>query len=121
MPLSGKAMPSTKRYYTVHELAELLRVPEHQLRRWIRLFLTLPPHKTLRVPAEALPLLRRVREGVYLYRLRSSELMSFVKGESPASPSAPWPDYPLLLQEILHAIDACIDTLDEPMPPLRDS
>ncbi len=110
-------MASTKRYYSLQEVATLLRVPEHQARRWIRRFLTLPPHKTLRVPAEALPLLRRVREGAYLHRLRGAELEAFVRGEKAPEAPPPWPDYPLLLQELLSNIEAALQELEALAPP----
>lgn len=105
-------MGSTKRYYSLAEVSEILHVPEHQARRWIRLFLSLPPYKTLRVPAEALPLLKKVREGVMLYRLRGEELRAFVRGESPPPQrQSPYPDYPTLLREILLELNEIIDDL----------
>lgn len=105
-------MGSTKRYYSLAEVAELLHVPEHQARRWIRLFLSLPPHKTFRIPAEALPRLRRVREGVILYRLRGEALRAFVDGKEKHTASEPlFPDYPMILREILSEIDALLDDL----------
>lgn len=105
-------MGSTKRYYSLAEIAEILHVPEYQARRWIRLFLSLPPHKTFRVPAEALPRLRRVREGVILYRLRGEALKAFVDGKTPPSAlSSSYPDYPMILREILSDIDALLEDL----------
>lgn len=106
-------MASTKRYYTLAEIADLLHVPEHQARRWIRLFLPLPPHKMMRIPVESLPLLRRVREGVYLYRLRGEELRAFIEGKkSDHFPQPIFPDYRLLLREILTEIDDILRELD---------
>lgn len=109
-------MGSTKRYYTLAEVANLLHVPEHQARRWIRLFLSLPPYKTMRIPAEALPLLRRVREGVMLYRLRGEALRAFVEGKAIPQQKAPFPDYPALLGEILSDIDAILRELEGGSP-----
>lgn len=105
-------MGSTKRYYSLAEVANLLHVPEHQARRWIRLFLSLPPYKTMRIPAEALPRLRRVREGVMLYRLRGDALRAFVEGKATPDRKAPFPDYPALLSEILFDIDAILQELE---------
>ncbi|MCX7606090.1 MAG: hypothetical protein N2170_02330 [Bacteroidia bacterium] len=107
-------MRSTKRYYSLQEVGNLLRVPLHQARRWVRLFLSLPPHKTLRIPAEALPLLRRVREGVYIHRLRGEELFRFVQEKTENPTTSPWPDYPLLLSEILMEIDLCLEDMNPP-------
>lgn len=108
-------MPSTKRYYTLSEIAALLHVPEYQARRWVRLFLALPPHKTYRIAAENLPLLYKVREGVYVHRLRGEDLRAFVEGKKQVPPL---PDYPTLLRELLEEIEACLKDLGE--PPLRE-
>lgn len=110
-------MASTKRYYTLQEIATLLHVPEHQARRWVRRFLKLPPHKTMRIPVEALSLLRRVREGVYLHRLRGAELEAFVQGKKAPETPPPWPDYPLLLQELLFDIQHALHELEALAPP----
>ncbi|MCX8112642.1 MAG: hypothetical protein N3E49_05530 [Bacteroidia bacterium] len=93
-------------------MSELLHVPEHQARRWVRLFLDLPPYKTMRIPAEALPTLRRVREGVILHRLRGAELRSFVEGKGPSLKAPLYPDYPTLLGDILSDIDRILEDLD---------
>lgn len=114
-------MGSTKRYYTLHEVATLLHVPEHQARRWVRRFLSLPPHKTMRIPAEALPLLRRVREGAYLHRLRGAELEAFVQGKKAPENPPPWPDYPLLLQELLSDIETALRELESLAPPAEEA
>lgn len=108
-------MPSTKRYYTLQEIAALLHVPIHQARRWVKLFLTLPSHKTVRIPAEALPLLRRAREGAYIYRLRGDALLAFVQRHTaPPAAHPPYPDYPLLLREILQEIETCLAEMEPP-------
>ncbi|MCS7297743.1 MAG: hypothetical protein RMK19_04635 [Bacteroidia bacterium] len=105
-------MDSTKRYYTLAEIAKLLDVPIHQARRWIRLFFDLPPHKTLRVPAEALPRLRKIREGVYLYRLRGENLRQFIEGQTRPELNTPkLLDYPTLLKEILAEIEELLHEL----------
>ncbi|MCS6894575.1 MAG: hypothetical protein NZZ60_00290 [Bacteroidia bacterium] len=107
-------MGSTKRYYTLAEVAEMLHVPVYQARRWARLFLSLPPHKMMRIPAESLPILRKVREGAILYRLRGEGLKAFVEGKAPPSGPPPiYPDYPTLLGEILREIDELLRSLEE--------
>ncbi|MEN3040465.1 MAG: hypothetical protein ABDH66_02865 [Bacteroidia bacterium] len=107
-------MGSTKRYYTLAEVADMLHVPIYQARRWARLFLSLPPHKMMRIPAESIPLLRKVREGAILYRLRGEELRMFVEGKALSSTSPPiYPDYPALLGEILREIEELLSTLDD--------
>ncbi len=108
-------MPSTKRYYTLSEIATLLHVPEYQARRWVRLFLALPPHKMYRIPAESLPLLQKVRTGVYVHRLRGQELRAFVEGKTNLPTAV---DYPTLLRTLLAEIEACLKELGD--PPLKE-
>ncbi|MCS6790067.1 MAG: helix-turn-helix domain-containing protein [Bacteroidia bacterium] len=103
-------MESTKRYYTLAEVADLLQVPVHQARRWIKLFLSLPPHKTKRIPAEKIAILYRIREGVYRHRLRGDALRRFVA--EPPNTSPPAPDYTLLLGEIYRRLSGLLQLLD---------
>lgn len=103
-------MESTKRYYTLAEVAQLLQVPTHQARRWVKLFLSLPPHKTKRIPAESLNHLYRARVGVYQYRLRGIALRRFVL-ESSAFPSPP--DYTLLLHHLYQQLERILQLLEE--------
>ncbi|MCS7189763.1 MAG: hypothetical protein RMJ66_07785 [Bacteroidia bacterium] len=110
-------MLSTKRYYTLQEVAALLRIPLHQARRWVKLFLDLPSHKTLRIPAESLCLLRKVREGVYLHHLRGEALSAFVQGQKTAAPPLQWSDYSMILSDILQDIEQCLQDIEASMPP----
>jgi len=68
-----------------------------------------------RIPAESLPLLQKVRTGVYVHRLRGQELRAFVEGKTSLPPAV---DYAALLHTLLKEIEACLKELGE--APLKE-
>ncbi|MCS7162811.1 MAG: hypothetical protein NZ958_05750 [Bacteroidia bacterium] len=108
-------MASTKRYYTLREAADSLRVPIHQLRRWVRTFLDLRASRPLRIPAEKLSFLQQVRTAVYEHRLHGQALRNFLKQSPPLPPSWDWETY---LTEILNELTALERLLQPPQGDL---
>ncbi|MEN2992231.1 MAG: MerR family transcriptional regulator [Bacteroidia bacterium] len=108
-------MASTKRYYTLREAADLLRVPVHQLRRWVRTFLDLPTSRPLRIPAEKLSFLQQVRMAVYEHRLHGQALRDFLRHSRPLPPSWDWETH---LTEILNELTALEKLLQPPQGDL---
>ncbi len=111
-------MDSTKRYYTLREAAQLLGIPLHQARRWVKQFLPGPRAGHLRLSSREIERLRLVYQGFYAYRLRGQALRDFVLA-TPSSHKRPEPY--ALLREIHHRLLALEERLSHlAIPPLSD-
>lgn len=105
-------MPSTKRYFSLREVADYFGVPTSQMRRWVRRFLVLPTHKRIRVPKEALSTLEAVYKGFYHQHLRGTALEKYVRAQSPKQPPSPY----AILKEVQRRLDKLICYLDQTAP-----
>ena len=112
-------MDSTKRYYTLREAAQLLGIPLHQARRWVKQFLSSPREGRLRLSSKELEQLRLVYQGFYAYRLRGQALRDFIRA-APASALRPEP-YALLreIHQRLLILEGRLSHLST--PPVPDS
>jgi len=112
-------MDSTKRYYTLREAAQLLDIPLHQARRWVKQFLPGSRERRYRLSSKDIERLRLVYQGFYAYRLRGQALRDFVRA-TPFSGKKPEP-YALLreIQQRLLALEARLSHLA--IPPVPES
>lgn len=73
-------MGFTKRYYSPREAAEVLGIPVHQIRRWVKQFLPGSRQGRIRLSQKDMERLRLVYQGFYAYRLRGKALKAFLDG-----------------------------------------